>query len=149
MDMDERWANRTPAEMLDTFHWFHGEGFTRIIEDLLQLPTDRPVIAEGFRLLPNLVQPLLADERHAVWLLPAPQFRHDVVDARGGTGWAFIAKTSDPERALANLLQRDALFTDRLAEQTGQLGLTALPVDATITEATLAEQVAAAFGLDD
>ena len=149
MDMDERWVNRTPAEMLDTFHWFHGEGFSRIIEDLLQLPTGQPVIAEGFRLLPDLVQPLLADPRHAVWLLPAPQFRQDVLDARGGTGWAFIAKTSDPERALDNLLQRDVMFTDRLAEQIGQLGLTALPVDATITEATLAKQVAAAFGLDD
>jgi hypothetical protein len=84
-----------------------------------------------------------------VWLLPTPQFRQAVFDARGGTGWAFIAKTSDPECALANLLQRDALFTDRLAEQTSQLGLTALPVDATITEATVAKQVAAAFGLDD
>lgn len=149
MDMDERWVSRTPREMLDTFHWFHGEGFSQIIEDLLQLPTGQPVIAEGFRLLPELVRPLLADTRHAVWLLPAPQFRQDVFDARGGTGWAFIAKTSDSQRALDNLLQRDALFTDRLAEQTCQLGLTALPVDATITEATLAHQVAAALGRDD
>lgn len=149
MDMDERWVNRTPREMLETFHWFRGEGFNRIIEDLLKLSTGQPVIAEGFRLLPHLVRPLLADRRHAVWLLPAPQFRRDVFDARGGTGWAFIAKTSDPERALDNLLQRDALFTDRLAEQISQLGLTALPVDAMTPEATLAHQVAATFGLDD
>lgn len=27
MDMDERWVNRSPGEMLETFHWFHGEGF--------------------------------------------------------------------------------------------------------------------------
>src|SRR5919198_441082 len=25
MDMDERWLNRSPKEMLETFHWFRGE----------------------------------------------------------------------------------------------------------------------------
>ena len=57
-DMDERWLNRSPPTMLETFHWFRGEGFTLIIEDLLRLPGPPPVIAEGFRLLPRLVQPL-------------------------------------------------------------------------------------------
>ena len=27
MDMDERWVNRSPKTMLETFHWFRGEGF--------------------------------------------------------------------------------------------------------------------------
>jgi hypothetical protein len=26
MDMDERWVNRTPEVMFETFPWFHGEG---------------------------------------------------------------------------------------------------------------------------
>src|SRR5690242_17826993 len=82
MDMDERWVARSPREMLDTFHWFHGEGFKLIVEDLLALPADLPVVAEGFRLLPGLVQPLLAEVRHAVWLLPTPQFRQAVFDSR-------------------------------------------------------------------
>ncbi|MEV5502957.1 hypothetical protein AB0M50_46910 [Nonomuraea fuscirosea] len=51
MDMDERWVTRSPAEMLDTFHWYRGEGFELIVEDLLALPADRPLLAEGFRLL--------------------------------------------------------------------------------------------------
>src|SRR5256714_14037346 len=38
MDMDERWVNRSPETMLDTFHWFRGEGFDLIVEDLLRLP---------------------------------------------------------------------------------------------------------------
>jgi hypothetical protein len=33
------------------------------------------VIAEGFRLLPDVVAPHLAGADHAVWLLPTPQFR--------------------------------------------------------------------------
>jgi hypothetical protein len=27
MNMDERSVNRSPGAMLDTFHWFRGEGF--------------------------------------------------------------------------------------------------------------------------
>ena len=46
MDMDERWVNRTPATMLETFHWFKGEGFDMIIEDLLRLPCESGVIVE-------------------------------------------------------------------------------------------------------
>ncbi|MEU8004202.1 hypothetical protein AB0B66_23860 [Catellatospora sp. NPDC049111] len=148
MDMNDRWVNRAPADMLETFHWYHGEGFEQIISDLLNLPTDQPVIAEGFRLLPDLVQPLLAERRRAVWLLPSPQFRRDVFDSRGGTTWGFIAKTSDPQRALQNLLERDAMFTDRLAQQTTQLSLTALAVDVGTGEDDLVQQVAGAFGLD-
>jgi 2-phosphoglycerate kinase len=57
MDMDERWVNRSPESMLETFHWFRGEGFGLIVEDLLRRPAEPGVIAEGFRLLPRLVQP--------------------------------------------------------------------------------------------
>ena len=67
MDMDERWVNRSPETMLETFHWFRGEGFGLIVEDLLRRPAEPGVIAEGFRLLPRLVQPLLAEPGHAVW----------------------------------------------------------------------------------
>ncbi len=38
MDMDERWVHRNPETMLETFHWFRGEGFGLIVEDLLRLP---------------------------------------------------------------------------------------------------------------
>lgn len=148
MDMDERWVVRSPREMLDTFHWFHGEGFKLIVEDLLALPADRPVVAEGFRLLPGLVRPLLTEVRHAVWLLPTPRFRQAVFDSRGGPAWGFLAKTGDPQRALQNLLQRDALFTDRLSEQTRHLGLYGLRVTSGGTEEHLARRVSAVFGLE-
>jgi Shikimate kinase len=31
MDMDERWVNRPPETMLESFHWFRGEGFNMIM----------------------------------------------------------------------------------------------------------------------
>ncbi|GHJ48276.1 hypothetical protein Cs7R123_56180 [Catellatospora sp. TT07R-123] len=147
MDMDERWVHRSPRQMLDTFHWYHGEGFDQIVADLLRLPTDRPVLAEGFRLLPDLVAPLLADRAHAVWLLPTTRFRRAVFASRGGTGWGFIARTGDPGRALRNLVDRDGMFTERLAAQVRPLGLTAFAVDTPTAEDDLLERVATAYGL--
>jgi hypothetical protein len=147
MDMDERWVNRSPKAMLETFHWFRGEGFSMIIEDLLRLPKKPGVIAEGFRLSPHLVKPLLAAHSHAVWLLPTPEFRQAVLDSRGGQEWGFLGKTSDPERALRNLLDRDAMFTQRLYEEAKLLELNTIEVDTTMTVDDLARRVTEPFGL--
>jgi hypothetical protein len=51
MTMDEPWVDRSPQVMLDTFHWFRGEGFGLIVDDLLRMPPSPPVVLEGFRLL--------------------------------------------------------------------------------------------------
>ena len=147
MSLDERWVGRSPKTMLDTFHWFKGEGFNLIIEDLLRLPRDRSVIVEGFRLLPHLVQPHLSEQNHAVWLLPTAEFRQTVVESRGGAAWGFLGKTTDPERALHNLLERDRMFTDMLRTETARLELHTVDVDTTTTEDELATRVKALFGL--
>ncbi|WP_052371597.1 hypothetical protein [Amycolatopsis taiwanensis] len=146
MDMDQRWVNRSPETMLETFHWFRGEGFGLIVDDLLRLPSEPGVLVEGFRLLPHLVKPLLARPSRALWLLPTPEFRRAAIDSRGST-WAIARKTSDPEKALRNLLERDRMFTDRLHEQTKPLQLRVVEVDTTMTEDDLVRQVTQAFEL--
>ena len=132
--------------MLETFHWFRGEGFNLIIEDILRLPSKPGVIVEGFRLLPHLVKQLLPERGRAVWLLPTPDFRQTVIEGRGGWTWGFLAKTSDPERALRNLLERDRMFTDILREETSRLGLHAIEVHNTTAEDDLLKQVTDLFG---
>jgi 2-phosphoglycerate kinase len=149
MDMDERWVNRPPKAMLETFHWFQGEGFNLIIEDLLHLPSEPGVIVEGFRLLPRLLKPLLGGPAQAVWLLPTPDFRQAVVERRGGSAAGFLAKTSDPERALRNLLERDRMFTDILRQETANLEMPTFEVNTAMTEDDLAKRVAEAFGLGE
>jgi 2-phosphoglycerate kinase len=147
MDVDERWVNRPPKTMFETFHWFHGEGFTSIVEDVLSLPREPGVIAEGFRLLPRLVEPLLSVPAHAVWLLPTPDFRQAVVESRGGSASGFLARTTDPKRALRNLLERDRMFTDLLREETARLNLPTIEVDAAMSEERLTDRVIDVFGL--
>ncbi len=145
MDMDERWVRRSPETMLETFHWFRGEGFDLIVEDLLGLPNEPGVVVEGFRLLPHLVKPLVAVPGHAVWLLPTPEFRRSAAEGRGS--WDFLQRTSDPARARRNLLERDRMFTDRLRAETTRLELPAIDVDIAMTEDELAARVTEAFGL--
>jgi 2-phosphoglycerate kinase len=146
MDMDERWLNRSPGTMLETFHWYRGEGFGLIVEDLLRLPREPGVVAEGFRLLPHLVRPLLAVPQRAVWLLCTPEFRRAAFESRGGL-WRIAGKTSDPPRALRNLLERDRMFTDRLRAEVADLDLPVVEVDVTLTEDDLADRVSRQFGL--
>ncbi len=146
MDMDERWLNRSPKIMLDTFHWFRGEGFGLIVEDLLRLPAEPSVVVEGFRLLPHLVKPLVAVPGHAVWLLPTPGFRRAAIEQRGSL-WTIAGQTSDPQTALRNLLERDRMFTERLDEETRRLDLPVIEVDSNTAEDALTERVMDALGL--
>ena len=147
MDMDERWVSRSPATMLETFHWYRGEGFPMILEDLLRMPAARGVLVEGFRLLPHLVKPVLPGLEHAVWLLPSPEFRRAAIERRGGSTSGFLAKTSNPERALQNLLERDRMFTDRLRRQVEELELRSIEVDSAMAEADSVDRVRNLFGL--
>ena len=97
-------------------------------------------------MLPRLVRPLLAEPGHAVWLLPTPGFRRAAFASRGAL-WKIAGKTSDPERALRNLLDRDRMFTELLRAETKRLELAAIKIDTTMTEDDLTERVTEAFEL--
>src|SRR5262249_3137654 len=112
----------------------------------LALPLGQGVIAEGFRLLPHLVKPLLHDPSHSVWLIPTPEFRLAAFESRG-TMWNIPNKTSNPKRALSNLLERDRLFTERLQVMVETAGLPAINVDGRLTEDTPETSIAGKFGL--
>lgn len=61
--------------------------------------------------------------------------------------WDISRRTSDPERALRNLLERDRMFTERLYDETERLELRVIEVDTTMTEDELTDRVTEAFGL--
>jgi hypothetical protein len=111
------------------------------------MPRKTPVVVEGFRLLPHLVKPLLTEPGHAVWLLPTPEFRQVAFSSRATPGGSFTQRTADPRRADHNIAVRDALFTDRLHEETTRLGLPAVTVDGTMTEDELTERIGEVFRL--
>ena len=146
MDMDERWLNRPPELMLETFHWYRGEAFGLIVEDLLALPADQGVIVEGFRLLPRLVKPLLKSSSQAAWLIPTPEFRLAAFTTRG-TLMDIAGKTSAPSRALENLFRRDDMFTSRLEREVKDEGLPIINVGSVMSVDDLTSRVTELFGL--
>jgi len=146
MTMDERWVKRTPEEMFHTFHGFHGEGFVLILEDLLGLPTDVPVLVDGYKLLPRLVSPLLSRSDQALWLIPTPEWRRMALSRRGSL-WSIAGRTSDPQTALANLLARDALYTEEVARQAAALQLPTIEINGSATVDELVERAAHCLGL--
>ena len=132
-------CDRSPGVMLETFDGSGARSSARSSRICWGWP-DRPgVVAEGFRLLPGLVRPLLAQPGHAVWLLPTPRFRHAALRSRG-TLWQIAGKTTEPDRALANMLERDRMFTERLRAEAVDLGLPALEIDITLTEDDLEDR---------
>jgi hypothetical protein len=145
MTMDERWLGQSPEAMLESFHWFRGEGFDLLVEDLLGLPQEPGVIAEGFRLLPRLVAPL-ATRGQAVWLLPTPEFRTTAFESRG-TMWDIPNSTSDPIGAQRALLKRDHLFAERLRGELSELGVPLVEVDGSLDEGQLTDRVGELLGL--
>jgi hypothetical protein len=146
MSMDDRWLNRTPEAMYESFWAFHGEAFESIVDDLVELPHDRTVLAEGFRLLPRLVAPLMSRADQAVWLFPSPAFRRTVFEVRPSTR-SIVSRTSDPARALERLLARDAVFTDALAQEVAELGLRAIRVEVGDRFEATRDRVEVALGL--
>ena len=147
MDMDERWVNRSPETMLETFHWFRGEGFDLIVEDLLRLPPEPGVIVEGFRLLPHLVQPLLAEPRTAVGSSRHPSSTRAASTSRGFVRVGLPRPPSKPARARRNLLGRRPPVHRPPQRRSPRLGLPAIEVDTTMTEDELTDRVTKSLGL--
>ncbi len=128
MSMDERWLNRDAQTMVETFPWFSGERFDCIVRDLQSVPPEPLTLAEGFRLLPGLVHPLLDERRQAVWLTTTPEFRRRAFMAHAQPEQLWC-RTSDPPTSLERVLERDTLFADRLAGEAQERSLKVVVVD--------------------
>jgi hypothetical protein len=142
MTLDERWVLRTPREMADNAVGSFRDRFEMVIEDLLALPRDQTVIADGFGLLPELIHPLIDNPRQAIFLLPTRESRAVALERRG---WRTIDGTSDADRARANRLARDDLLAEHLRLSAAKLGFATINVDGTRGLAEVIDEVERQF----
>lgn len=142
---EELWM-RPVADLLADELAVYREEFPLIVVDLLALPVDRPVIAEGAALLPELVAPLLAAQNRAVWMLPTPDFQWQHYRQRD---WAseVVKDCSDPAQAFRNWMERDVQFARQVRGQADRLGLLAIKVDGSQDSKTVTAQVQMYFDL--
>jgi hypothetical protein len=147
--LEHRWTGRTAEEIFQAMPSLHGETFEFVLDDVLALPTDRPVIVDDFRTLPEDIAPLLTWREQAAFLLPTPEFRHHALGARftdlarARANWG----NGDHADALAARLARDELWDGEVRRQAFELGLPVLRVDGSRNIAELAAELATMFRL--
>lgn len=119
--VEERWVHITGREIADRFEAASRERFAIVLDDLLALPSDAPILVEGPQLLPDLVAPLVAEKDQALYFVADGDLQSSLIVGRGG---ASYDRSSDPERALANRLERDRILSERLRVDAAKQGLT-------------------------
>ena len=144
-DPETTWV-RTTAEAMaaETIAGFPVR-FAWALDDLRGLYTERPIIAEGWGLRPELVAPLLDGLRRMVVLVPTEEFRRHQLATLPRAG-AMGTRVSDPARAQANRIERDRLVGADAARQAGQLGIRVIEVDGSRDAEAIADEVAEHFG---
>jgi hypothetical protein len=145
MTTEERWLGSSPEQMAADTIACWSERFLMALDDLRAMPPAPAIVAEGPGFFPELVAPLLSDPQRAVVLVPAEPFKRRSAELRGKPGNRH--ETSDPERASANLLERDLLMTAHVRDSAASHKLRVIEVDGSEGVEAIADLVAAHFGL--
>lgn len=130
--VDETWVDLPISILVEETFAYSRERIELIEEDLAALSGRGSVVAEGFQLTPEVVAPLIESPRQAVWLLPAPHFRRQMLLDRP-EAWVTPGRTRDPQRAQAHRIERDRLVAQRVREQALARGMRVIDVDGSRT----------------
>lgn len=148
MAWEELWMRPVETLLRDVLQVYHEE-WKLIVDDLLALPADRPIVAEGAALMPDLVHGVLSDPRQAIWVIPSEAFQREVYPQRGAWVNEILDQCSQPEQALRNWMDRDVAFARQVTTRARDLGLAVLAVDGERSIDENAAIVAAHFGFKD
>jgi shikimate kinase len=124
---EENWVRPEPEDLLQFTLRAFRDRFPLVIEELIALPREPMVVAEGHGLTPELVASALSCKRQAVWLVPTEEFKWASMKRRSKP--SFRDEVSDPERAKNNVFTRDMLLAERVKAQVRARGLTVYEID--------------------
>lgn len=128
-DRNWMWVDTTPEELVERWIQTTPERFQLTLEDLQLLPSEPPIVAEGYGFSPELVFPLLSSMRQAVWLVSNEEFKRTTYERRGKN--EAFGDTRDPSRARHNHMGRDLLLAEHIRRRAEDLGLTVVEIDDT------------------
>lgn len=146
MNMDQRWVERPIEALAQEAITSWNKDFHLVIEDLLALPKENFIIAEG-NFFPECVAPYLSSPHQAIWLVPTDSFceqgrrrrwdeqmqrqlRHGVYD-----------ESSDPEKRRRNIIARDCQLARYVKQQATELHLPVYEVDGSRSREEMTELV--------
>ena len=113
---DDFWM-RPPDVQLRNVIEVYAEEFPMIVDDLLALPSDRPIVAEGTALLPELVTTVLAASQQAIWMVPTADFQREYYPRRGAWVQTILNQCQQPEQALHNWMNRDIATAQHVLQE--------------------------------
>ncbi|HJT58086.1 MAG TPA: hypothetical protein VJ761_16395 [Ktedonobacteraceae bacterium] len=134
MSMDQRWLERSVEELVQEVLESWTKECQLAVEDLLAMPDEWFIVAEG-NFFPECVAPYLSSPHQAIWLVPTASFcdqirrTRDAEQARRRERHGVADESSDPERRLRNLIERDCQLAHYVKEQAEKLHLTVYEVD--------------------
>jgi hypothetical protein len=140
---EENWVRPGPEDLLQFTLQAFRDRFPLVIEELLALPKEPMVVAEGHGLTPELVASVLSSSSQAIWLVPTEAFKWAPVGCRNKP--SFKDEASDPVRATSNVFARDMLLAERVKVQALSRGLAVLDVDGSRTAEETAALIARHF----
>ncbi len=142
---DELWMRPLHQQVSEEITWYDEE-WSFILDDLLALPGDRPVIAEGAALMPHLLESIGVPHRRSIWLVPSPAFQREHY-ARRAWRHDVLAQCTHPKQAWANWMERDIDFARHVADEAAALGRTCIVVDKSQAVEAVVDSVRTHFGL--
>lgn len=146
MSEDERWL-RPPEVLAQLMFDMWPQGFYEHIEGILSISTDKPVIAEGYCFIPELIEPILSSPHQALWMIPTREFKQESFRRRSKDKSRERDGSSDPEQATQNFFMRDIMIGERVQAEVERRSLKLLQADGTRTPKQMAALVASHFQL--
>jgi 2-phosphoglycerate kinase len=140
---DELWLIPPKVQVRRTIQAYVEE-FALHLEDIAG--TTGSLLLEGAALLPCLVAPRLVSKTQALYMVPTLDFQLSHYVQRE---WVqdVLRPSSDPKRAFAHWMRRDAMFARWVREEVQRYGLKTVVVDGTQSIAANAEMAARHLGL--
>jgi len=130
MTEEERWL-RSAEEQAQHVYQMWAEQYSCRLYDLLSLPLQNRIVAEGYGFLPSIVAPLIEKKRQAIWLIPTKAFKEKTFKARvlEGAKGSYRHRIQNPEKALERHRERDILIAKRAREEATARNLRLLTID--------------------
>lgn len=140
---EERWVRPEPQALVERALLAFRDRFPLVVEELLGLPREPMILAEGFGLIPELLSPVLSSKRQAIWLVPTEAFKWASMKRRSKP--SFRDRVSDQERATRNVFRRDMMLAQHVRVQAQSRGLTVCEVDGSRSAEEMAALVVQQF----
>ena len=143
LDCDGLWM-RPVSQQVEEELAVYREEFAFILDDLRAMPTDRPILAEGCALLPDLLAAQGIPTNRSLWIVPTPDFQ---VKHYAQRNWidGIVATCTSPERAWQNWMNRDIGFAQAVAAEARDLDRPVITIDGTRPVASILDQVTTHF----